>query len=125
MKYTFVDESWEDYLYWQKTNKKILKRINNFLKDNAGNPYSGSGKPEPLKYKYKGFWSRRIDEEHRLIYQPGEDEILIAKCRFHYELTRCAIKNYGAYNQVYIEPPPEASGGRLYIKVSQLKIYII
>jgi len=85
VKYIFVDESWEDYLYRQKTNKKILKRINNILNDIARNPQSGIGKPEPLKYKYKGFWSRRIDQEHRLIYRVKDDEILIAKCRFHYD----------------------------------------
>jgi len=85
MKYIFVDESWEDYLYWQKTNKKTLKRINELLKDISKNPHTGIGKPEPLKYKYQGFWSRRIDEEHRLIYKYNEDEILIAKCRFHYD----------------------------------------
>ena len=85
MKYIFVDESWEDYLYWQKTNKKILKRINELLRDISRNPYSGIGKPEPLKYKYKGFWSRRIDGEHRLIYKYKENAILIAKCRFHYD----------------------------------------
>jgi len=81
MKYIFVDESWEDYLYWQKTDKKILKKIN----DIARHPFKGLGKPEPLKYKYKGFWSRRITEEHRLIYKVKDDEILIAKCRFHYD----------------------------------------
>ncbi len=85
MKYIFVDESWEDYLYWQKTNLKIAMKINVLLKDIARNPFSGLGKPEPLKYKYKGFWSRRIDGEHRLIYQVKGDEILIAKCRFHYD----------------------------------------
>jgi toxin YoeB len=85
MKYIFVDESWEDYLYWQKTNLKIAMKINALLKDIARNPFSGLGKPEPLKYKYKGFWSRRIDGEHRLIYQVKGDEILIAKCRFHYD----------------------------------------
>ena len=85
MKYIFVDESWEDYLYWQKTNLKIATKINALLKDIARNPSSGLGKPEPLKYKYKGFWSRRIDGEHRLIYQVKGDEILIAKCRFHYD----------------------------------------
>ena len=83
MNYIFVDESWEDYLYWQKTNRKNLKRINDLLKDISRNPFSGIGKPEPLKYK--GFWSRRIDGEHRLIYQVKDDEILIAKCRFHYD----------------------------------------
>ena len=85
MKYIFVDESCEDYLYWQRIDKKILKRINKLLKDIPRNPYSGLGKPEPLKYKYKGFWSRRITDEHRLIYKYREDEILIAKCRFHYD----------------------------------------
>ena len=85
MKYIFVDVSWEDYLYWQNTDKKILKRINKLLKDISRNPYSGLGKPEPLKYKYRGFWSRRITDEHRLIYKYREGEILIAKCRFHYD----------------------------------------
>lgn len=85
MRYVFVDESWEDYLYWQKTDKKKLKRINELLKDISRNPFIGIGKPEPLKHKYKGFWSQRIDSEHRLIYKYKEDEILIAKCRFHYE----------------------------------------
>ncbi len=85
MKYIFVDESWEDYLYWQKTDKKILNKINELLKDISRTPFSGKGKPEPLKYKYKGFWSRRIDHEHRLIYQFKGDEIRIAKCRFHYD----------------------------------------
>jgi len=85
MKYIFVDESWEDYQYWIKTDKKILARINDLIKDISRNPYTGIGKPEPLKYKYKGFWSRRITDEHRLIYQVKGDEILILKCRFHYD----------------------------------------
>ncbi len=85
MKYIFVDESWEDYLFWQKSDKKIVSKINDLLKDISRNPFSGIGKPEQLKYKYKGYWSRRIDGEHRLIYKVKEDEILIAKCRFHYE----------------------------------------
>lgn len=85
MKYIFTDESWEDYLYWQKNDKKKLKRINALLKDIKRNPFDGVGKPEPLKYKYSGFWSRRIDGEHRLIYQVKDDEIRIAKCRFHYD----------------------------------------
>ena len=85
MKYIFVDESWEDYIYWQKTDKKIFKKINNLIKDISRDPFNGIGKPEPLKYKYRGFWSRRIDGEHRLIYKVKEDEILIVKCRFHYD----------------------------------------
>lgn len=85
MKFLFVEESWEDYLFWQKTDKKILKRINELLKDISRNPFSGLGKPEQLKYKYRGCWSRRIDSEHRLIYQVFDDEIRILKCRFHYD----------------------------------------
>ena len=85
MKLIFVDESWEDYLYWQKTDRKIMERINNLIKDISRNPYSSLGKPEPLKYKYQGFWSRRITEEHRLIYRVADDEIHIAKSRFHYD----------------------------------------
>ena len=85
MKYIFVDESWEDYLYWQKTDKKILARINDLIKDISRTPYTGLGKPEALKYKYKGFWSRRITEEHRLIYQVKGNEVYIVKCRFHYD----------------------------------------
>ena len=80
-----MNESWDDYLYWQKNDKKMLKRTNDLLKDISRNPFDGIGKPEALKYKYKGFWSRRIDGEHRLIYQVNDDEILIAKCRFHYD----------------------------------------
>lgn len=85
MKYVFVDESWEDYLYWQKNDKKMLSKINAMLKDIARKPFSGIDKPEALKYKYRGLWSRRIDDEHRLIYQVTDHEILILKCRFHYD----------------------------------------
>ncbi len=85
MKLVFVDESWEDYLYWQQTYKKKLSKINELIKDISRNPFEGIGKPEPLKHKYSGFWSRRIDNEHRLIYRVTEDEIQIAKCRFHYD----------------------------------------
>jgi toxin YoeB len=85
MKYIFVDESWEDYLYWQKTDKKKLKRINDLLKDIYRHPFEGIGNPEPLKYNYAGFCSRRIYDHQRLIYQLKDDYILIAKCRFHYD----------------------------------------
>ncbi|MBT7465979.1 MAG: Txe/YoeB family addiction module toxin [Bacteroidetes bacterium] len=85
MKFVFVDESWGDYLYWQKSNKKSLKRINDLLKAISREPYTGIGKPELLKHNYKGFWLRRIDGEHRLIYKVKDDEIYIAKCRFHYD----------------------------------------
>lgn len=85
MKYIFVEESWEDYLYWQQMDKKLLARINELLKDISRNPFSGIGKPEPLKHKYKGYWSRRINDEHRLIYKVKDDEIWVLKCRFHYD----------------------------------------
>lgn len=85
MKFVFVEESWEDYLYWQQTDKKMLQRINELLKSIARSPFEGIGKPEPLKHKYKGFWSRRINDEHRLIYRIKDDEVQIAKCRFHYD----------------------------------------
>jgi toxin YoeB len=68
-----------------KTDKKKLKRINDLIKDISRQPFDGIGKPEPLKYKYAGFWSRRIDDEHRLIYQVKDNELFIAKCRFHYD----------------------------------------
>ena len=85
MRFIFVEDSWEDYLYWQKSDKEILAKINELLKDISRTPFSGIGKPEPLKHKYKGYWSRRINDEHRLIYKIQDDEIIIAKCRFHYD----------------------------------------
>ncbi|HNY02072.1 MAG TPA: Txe/YoeB family addiction module toxin [Bacteroidales bacterium] len=85
MKFVFVEESWEDYLYWQRTDKKVLARVNAMLKDINRHPYSGLGNPEPLKHKYRGFWSRRINTEHRLVYRVVEDEIQVVKCRFHYD----------------------------------------
>ena len=84
MKIIFTDESWQDYLYWQEHDKKILKKINALIKEIARHPFKGKGKPEPLKYQLKGFWSRRIDLEHRLVYAFLEGEILIISCRFHY-----------------------------------------
>ncbi len=85
MKIVFTELSWEDYLYWQKIDKHKIKRINELIKDISRNPFEGIGKPEALKYNYAGFWSRRIDEEHRLIYRIVVDEIQIAKCRYHYD----------------------------------------
>lgn len=85
MKFVFTELSWEDYLYWQKNDKQKLKRINELLRDISRNPYDGIGKPEALKFNYAGFWSRRIDEEHRLICRVVEDEIQIVKCRYHYD----------------------------------------
>ena len=85
MKITFSKNAWEDYLSWQKEDKKILQKINELIKDIQRTPYEGIGKPEPLKYDLAGFWSRRIGLEHRLVYQYRESEILIYSCRFHYD----------------------------------------
>jgi toxin YoeB len=84
MSILFTDESWEDYLYWQKNDKKILARINLLIKEILRTPFEGIGKPEPLKYQLKGCWSRRIDDEHRLIYEVTSKELRIIGCRFHY-----------------------------------------
>ena len=82
----FSEKAWEDYTDWQLKDKVIVKKINELIKDiNRNGLTKGMGKPEPLKHKYAGFWSRRIDHQHRLIYQYNEGEILIAKCRFHYD----------------------------------------
>ena len=78
------DQAWDDYLYWQNQDKKTLRRINQLIKDIERNAYEGIGKPEPLKYELQGFWSRRIDGEHRLIYRIQDDSIEIASCRLHY-----------------------------------------
>lgn len=82
---TFSENAWEDYLYWQKIDKKIVKKINGLIKEIQRTPFEGMGKPEPLRYDLAGYWSRRIDREHRLIYQVVDNEILIYACRFHYE----------------------------------------
>ena len=85
MRIVFTDVSWEDYIYWQKNDKQKVKRINELIRDIARNPFDGIGKPEALRFNYTGFWSRRIDEEHRLVYRVVESEIQILKCRFHYD----------------------------------------
>lgn len=85
MKQLLWDQSgWEDYLNWQVNDKKILFRINDLIKDAQRNPFTGLGKPEPLKGNLSGCWSRRINEEHRLVYMVKEDCIYILQCRFHY-----------------------------------------
>lgn len=85
MKLIFSDQAWDDYLYWQKTDKKILKRINSLIKDIQRNKYEGLGKPEALKHNLSGYWSRRIDSNHRFVYRIHDDSILIAQLRFHYQ----------------------------------------
>ncbi len=77
--------SWEDYLYWQKVDKKILKRINILIKNCLRTPQEGIGKPEALKGDLQGYWSRRITSEHRLVYKFEKDQLMIAACRYHYK----------------------------------------
>lgn len=84
MKLIFADEAWQDYVYWQTADRKILKRINLLIQDIQREPFDGIGKPEPLRFHLSGFWSRRIDEEHRLVYEIENESILIASCRYHY-----------------------------------------
>lgn len=80
----FATRAWEDYLYWQQTDKTLLKRINALIKDIQRTPFEGIGKPEALKHQLCGFWSRRIDDRHRLVYAVEDDVLLIAQCRDHY-----------------------------------------
>ncbi len=82
---TFTENAWEDYLYWQKVDKKMVKKINELIKVISRTPFEGTGKPEPLKYDLAGYWSRRIIQEHRLVYQVVEDELVIFTCRYHYD----------------------------------------
>jgi len=81
----FSENAWDDYLYWQQTDKKLLKRINALIADIAREPFDGIGKPEPLRHALAGYWSRRIDDEHRLVYTVREDAVMIAAARFHYQ----------------------------------------
>jgi toxin YoeB len=84
LKLIFSENAWEDYLYWQRTDKKILHRINALIKEIKRNSYKGIGKPEPLKQALSGYWSRRINEEHRIVYKVASDVIYIAQLRYHY-----------------------------------------
>lgn len=84
MRIVFSSQAWDDYIYWQKTDKSIHKRINDLIKDIARNPYKGKGKPESLKHALSGYWSRRINEEHRIVYKVKEGSLLIAQIRYHY-----------------------------------------
>jgi toxin YoeB len=85
MRITFSQNSWEDYISWQSEDKKMLGKINGLIKDIQRTPHTGIGKPEPLKYDLAGLWSRRIDREHRLVYQVIGNDILIYSCRYHYD----------------------------------------
>lgn len=84
MKILFADKAWEDYLHWQSNDPQILKRVNELIKDIQRSPYKGIGKPEPLRHALSGYWSRRITDEHRLVYRVESSTLLIAQMRFHY-----------------------------------------
>lgn len=86
MELVWDNAAWEDYLYWQSTDKKILLRINDLIKDALRSPFSGIGKPEPLKGNLSGCWSRRVNDEHRLVYAVKEKRLYILQCRFHYKV---------------------------------------
>lgn len=84
MRLLWSESAWEEYLWWQRQDRKILKRINLLIQDITRNGNEGIGKPEALRYDFAGYWSRRITEEHRLVYKVTRDEVLIATCRYHY-----------------------------------------
>ena len=84
MKLVFDGQAWDDYLYWQQHDRKLLKRLNGLIKECSRTPFEGTGKPEPLRGALSGWWSRRLDREHRLVYRVEGDSLLIAQCRYHY-----------------------------------------
>ncbi|MFC3122697.1 Txe/YoeB family addiction module toxin [Agaribacter flavus] len=81
---SWAETAWEDYLYWQKVDRRQLKRINMLIKEISRLPFEGIGDPEPLKHHWSGYWSRRIDREHRIVYKVTDTAIVIAQCRYHY-----------------------------------------
>ena len=81
---SWAETAWEDYLYWQETDKKLVKRINALITDILRHPFTGIGEPEPLKHNWSGYWSRRINLEHRIVYKVVENGVIIAQCRYHY-----------------------------------------
>lgn len=84
MKLVFADETWDDYLYWQKQDRRMVDRINKLIAETSRDPFEGIGKPEPLKHALAGFWSRRISDEHRMVYRVENGALLIAQLRYHY-----------------------------------------
>jgi toxin YoeB len=80
----FSEHAWDDYLYWQRTDRKILQRINTLIRESQRTPFAGIGKPEPLKHGMSGYWSRRITDEHRMIYKVEADALVVAQLRYHY-----------------------------------------
>jgi toxin YoeB len=88
MKIILSEKAWNDYLYWQNTDDKIFKKINKLIKDILRTPYKGIGKPEPLRHELSGYWSRRIDQEHRLVYKVKDEALEISACRYHYDYVK-------------------------------------
>jgi len=84
MKLIFSEQAWEDYLYWTATDRKLVNRIHALIKEASRTPFTGSGKPEPLRHALSGYWSRRINDEHRMVYKVEGDALLIAQLRYHY-----------------------------------------
>ena len=84
MKLIFSEQAWEDYLYWQRTDRKVLEKVNTLIREIQREPFSGIGKPEPLKHAFAGYWSRRLSDEHRIVYKVRDDSPLIAQLRYHY-----------------------------------------
>lgn len=84
MKLIFADSAWEDYLHWQQQDRKMVERINKLIRETQREPFAGIGKPEPLKHALAGYWSRRITDEHRMVYKVEGDSLLIAQLRYHY-----------------------------------------
>ncbi len=84
MKIIFSEHAWDDYLYWQRTDRKILERINKLIKEIQRSPFEGTGKPEPLRHGLSGYWSRRITDEHRIVYKVEKDSLHLAQLRYHY-----------------------------------------
>ncbi len=80
----WTENAWDDYLYWQKIDKRVLKRINDLVKDIKRHPFEGLGSPEPLKHSWSGYYSRRINKEHRIVYKFEDKPVFIAQCRYHY-----------------------------------------
>jgi toxin YoeB len=85
VKLSFTPRGWRDYEYWTETDRKMTRRINRLINDTLRDPFTGIGKPEPLRQQLAGYWSRRIDDEHRLVYKPMSDELIVVAARYHYE----------------------------------------
>ena len=111
MKLIFADEAWEDYLYWQKQDKRIVERINKLIRETQREPFAGVGKPEPLKHALSGFWSRRTTDEHRMVYHVENDALMIAQLRFHY----CGSRACLAFSFI-VRPHPQNTNSLLFSK---------